>query len=101
MNTINSALRKSWLKAFFKSHTPPKQWNKYDIVDTWSDSTVNETIAEIRSDLEKALRGNPVIDVAELDEDFIEYLHEEGYETIDTDLLAVEFAEWAKEAVEA
>ena len=101
MDTINSKLRRAWLKAFFKSHTPPSQWKQYDSVDTWSDSTINETITEIRKDLEKALRENPVIDVNKLDADFIEYLHEEGYETIDTDLLAIEFVEWAKEAVEA
>ena len=98
---MNMEIRKNWLKAFFRSHTPKKEWKKYDDVDTWSDSTVNETITQIRMDLEKALRENPVIDVNDLDADFVEHLHELSYEDIDTDELAIEFAEWAKEAVEA
>ena len=98
---MRSQLRKDWLKGFFRSHTPKNQWKKYDSVDTWSDSTVNETIAEIHSDLKKALRENPVVSVRELDEDFVEYLQEAGYDELDTVELAIEFVEWAKEAVEA
>jgi hypothetical protein len=95
------SIRKDWLKGFFRSHTPKNQWKKYDSVDTWSDSTVNEIISEIHSDLKKALRENPVISLSEFDEDFIEYLYEESYEDINTVELSIEFVEWAKEAVDA
>ena len=35
------------------------------------------------------------------DDDFIEHLHEQGYDSIDVQELYVEYADWAKENVEA
>ena len=96
-------LRRIWLKMFFKSHTSPKEWKKYEAVDTWSDSTVNEIIADIANDLRKQLREKP-LNINDFDEDFIEYLYEVGYgenDEIDISELAINFAEWVKEAVGA
>lgn len=35
------------------------------------------------------------------DEDFIEHLHEQGFESIELEELYIEYADWSKENVEA
>lgn len=98
-----SNIRKNWLKTFFRSHTPQSRWKRYDDIDSWSDETVNETIGQIYKDLKRALKERPMITHKSFDKDFIEYLQEEGYadDQLDVNLVAIEFAQWSKEAISA
>lgn len=55
-----------------------------------------------RSSLEAALiPGLTSLPVLVADDDFIEHLHEQGYYSIELQELYVEYADWAKENVEA
>jgi hypothetical protein len=96
-------IRKQWLKTFFRSHNPRSQWKKYEDIDSWSDEVVDETINQIYKDLKRALKERPMITAKSFDEDFVEYLQEEGYadDHLDVNIVAIEFAEWSKEAVSA
>jgi hypothetical protein len=55
----------------------------------------------ISRSLKDALVPGLELPVLVVDDDFIEYLHEQGYNSIDVQELYVEYNDWAKENVEA
>lgn len=94
-----SDLRRNWLKTYYRVLLEGKDAAKADkLVDRLEDNQIDELIEEIRKDLEEM--ANLVL---ELDEDFIEYLHELGYggEEVDINEVAIEFNNWLKEEVNA
>lgn len=94
-----STLRKNWLKTFLGLNP-----HAYDIkdVDTLSDNEIDEIILTIVADF-KGIGSSPIMHIAinDFDDDFIEYLHELGYEEIDVNELAIVFDQWLKEEVNA
>lgn len=55
----------------------------------------------ISSSLKDALLPGVPLPRLVADDDFIEHLHEQGFDSIDVNELYVEYADWAKENVEA
>ena len=92
-----STLRRNWLKRYFTLNGANKKETD-KLVNRLDDHRVDEMVEEIRKDLEEMVNKAMVFD-----EDFVEFLHEMGYEDeIDMNDLVLEFADWlAEETVAA